>query len=217
MTTKVQPDQCRSSLRQNIPWYLNGTLSDSDAALLKAHIESCADCRADVDLHSSMQGAVLDHDVTSMMPRTKAADIIGTTRTGSARATRNRRTRPRLFTLAAGVAIIGVSLIIWFSSNQGSESGNQLFETATSSGAVASIDYVLEMRFDDEISDQQRSEIVDQLDGVVKWGRSNNGDYEVHVQLATPSLATLEQYALHVNSIPGVQSAEFTALQLPMR
>ena len=62
--TKDQPDQCRSNLRQNIPWYLNGTLSDSDAALLKAHIESCADCRADVELHASMQAAVLDRDVT---------------------------------------------------------------------------------------------------------------------------------------------------------
>ena len=215
--TKLQPDQCRSNLRQNIPWYLNGTLSDSDAALLKAHIESCADCRADIELHSSMQGAVLDRDVTSIMPKTKAADIIGITRTGSTQATQIRRTPSRLFALAAGVAIIGVSLIVWFSSDQGNESGNQLFETATSQGAAASIDYVLEMRFDDEVSDQQRSKIVDQLDGVVKWSRSNNGDYEVHVQLSTPSLATLEQYAMHANSIPGVQSAEFTALQLPMR
>ena len=215
--TKVQPDQCRNSLRQDIPWYLNGTLPDSDAALLKAHIESCADCRADIELHSSMQGAVLGRDVTSIMPKTKAADIIGITRTGSARVTQNRRTPSRLFALAAGVSIIGVSLIVWFSSDQGNESGNQLFETATSSGPVASIDYVLEMRFDDEVSDQQRSEIVDQLDGVVKWSRSNNGVYEIHVQLSTPSLSTLDQYALHANSIPGVQSAEFTALQLPMR
>jgi hypothetical protein len=215
--TKLQPDQCRSTLRQNIPWYLNGTLSDPDVALLKAHIESCADCRADVELHASMQAAVLDRDVTSIMPKAKAADIIGITRTGSARETQNRRTSSRLFALAAGVAIIGVSLIVWFSSDQGNESGNQQFETATSQGPVSGIDYVLEMRFDDEVSDQQRNEIVDQLEGVAKWSRSNNGVYEIHVQLSTPSLATLEQYALHANSIPGVQSAEFTALQLPMR
>jgi len=215
--TKDQPDQCRSNLRQNIPWYLNGTLSDSDAALVKAHIERCTDCRADIQLHSSMQAAVLDREVTSIMPKTKAADIIGITRTGSAGAPQNRRTPSRLFALAAGVAIIGVALGVFFASEQGNESGNQLFETATSTGTAASIDYVLQIRFDNDVSDQQRDEIVEQLDGVAKWSRDNSGAYEVHVQLATPSLATLEQYAVHANSIPGVKSAEFTALQLPMR
>jgi hypothetical protein len=204
-------------LRENIPWYLNGTLSEPDVAVLKAHIESCADCRADVELHSSMKAAVLENEVISMMPKTKAADIIGITRTGSARAGQYRRTPSRLFALAAGVAIIGVALIMLLNSNQGDESGKQVFEAATSQGAAASIDYVLEIQFDDAVSDQQRIDIVDQLEGVVKWSRSNNDVYEIHVQLATPSLATLEQYASHANSIPGVQSAEFTALQLPMR
>jgi len=207
---KVEPDQCSSSLRQNIPWYLNGTLSESDASLVRDHIEQCADCRADVELHSSMQSAVLGREVTSMLPKTKSADIIGSDRAAPAGRFRN-------YALVAAVAIIGVALGVFFSSDQGDESGNQLFETATSTGAAARIDYVLQIRFDDDVPDQQRGEIVAQLDDVVKWSTTNSGVYEVHVQLATPSLAALEEYASHADSIPGVQSAEFTALQLPMR
>lgn len=207
---KVEPSQCRSSLRQNIPWYLNGTLSESEASLVRNHIEQCADCRADVELHTSMRSAVLGREVTSMMPRTKAADVISNDRTTPAR-------RSRIFALAAGIAIIGVTLGVLFGSYQGNESSNQLFETATSTGTAPSIDYVLQIQFDIDVSDQQRDEIVGQLDHVLKWSRDNSGIYEVHVQLATPSLTTLEEYALHADSIPGVQSAEFTALQLPMR
>ena len=207
---KVEPDQCSNSLRQNIPWYLNGTLSESDAALVRDHIEQCADCRADVELHSSMQSAVLGREVTSMLPKTTAADILRNDRAAPARSS-------RIFALAAGVAIIGVALGVFFSLDQGNESGNQQFATATSTGTEARIDYVLQIRFDDDVSDQQRDEIVAQLDDVVKWNRDNSGVYEVHVQLATPSLASLEEYALRADSIPGVRSAEFTALQLPMR
>jgi len=208
--SNVEANQCRSSLRQNIPWYLNGTLSEAEASLLREHIERCADCRADVELHTSMQSAVLGREITSMLPKTKAASIIGNDRPAPSRPS-------RIFALAAGVAIIGVVLGVFFSSDQGDESGNQLFETATSTGAATSIDYVLQIRFDNDVPDQQQDEIVEQLDHVVKWSRDNSGVYEVHVQLATPSLATLEEYALHADSIPGVQSAEFTALQLPMR
>lgn len=207
---KVEPDQCRSSLRKNIPWYLNGTLPESEVSLLRKHIEQCAECRMDVELHTSMQAEVLGRDVTSIMPRTRPADIIGDKR-GS------RTRHSRISALAAGVAIIGVTLGIFFASDKGNESDNQLFETATSTGTAARIDYVLQMRFDNDVSDQQRDQIVAQLDHVVKWSRNNSGIYEVHVRLATPSLTMLEEYALHADSLPGVQSAEFMALQLPMR
>jgi hypothetical protein len=207
---KVEPDQCSSSLRQSIPWYLNGTLSESDAAQIRNHVEQCSDCRADVELHSSVQSAVLGREVTSMMPRTKAADIIRNDRATPAR-------RARIFAMAAGVAVIGVALGLFFDSDQGTETVNRQFTTATSAVTGARIDYVLQIRFDDDVPEQQRGEIVARLDDVMKWSRDNNGVYEVHVQLATPSLATLEEYALHADSIPGVQSAEFTALQLPMR
>lgn len=214
---KVEPNQCIDSQREDIPWYINGTLSDADAAAVRDHIEGCADCRADVELHSSMRAAVRGSEVTPIMPTTRAADIIGIGRTGLSRRVQSRRVPSQLIAVAAGMAILGVALVASFYAGRDIENANQRFETATSSGLATGIDYVLQIRFDEDVSEQQRGRIVEQLQGVVKWNVNESGDYEIHVQLAEPSLASLEQYAEHVGSFSGVQSAEFTALQLPMR
>ena len=76
---------------------------------------------------------------------------------------------------------------------------------------------MLQLRFDADVSEQQRREIIAQMDDVVKWTTALSGDHEIHVRLSAPTLMALEQYQLRVESIAGVQSAEFTALLLPMR
>ena len=115
--------------------------------------------------------------------------------------------------IAACFAILLVALLV----DRNTENTNQQFETATSAETATNIDYVLQLRFDEDVSEQQRGEIVAQLDDVVKWTTTLSGDYEIHVRLSAPSLVALEQYQQRAESIAGVQSAEFTALQLPMR
>lgn len=213
--TDVDPDKCSDKNRENIPWYLNGTLSDSDALAVREHIENCADCRADVELHSSMRASVLGRELTPMMPATKAADIID----GDDRPQRARkwRTPSRMTAVAAGIAIFGTALVALFYADQEIENPVQIFETATSPSSAANIDYVLQLRFEDGVAEEQRIQIAEQLQGIVKWNVNEFGDFEIHVQLAAPSLETLELYEKHADSIAGVQSAKFIALQLPMR
>lgn len=215
--SKVERDRCRDSQRENIPWYINGTLSDAEAAAVRDHIATCADCRVDVELHSSMRGAVLGREVTPIMPATKAADIIGIGRTGMERGARSRRAPLQLFAAAAGVAIVGVALVMSLYPQKDAEVANQLFETATSAGPSEGIDYILQVQFENDVSDVERSRIAAQLEGAVKWTVTDSGVYEVHVQLAAPSLEVLQEYEQHTDALPGVQSAKFTALQLPMR
>ena len=115
--------------------------------------------------------------------------------------------------IAAGFSILVVALLV----DRNTENTNQHFATATSAETATNIDYVLQLRFNEDISGQQRGEIVAQMDDVVKWTTALSGDFEVHVRLSAPSLVALEQYQERAESIAGVQSAEFTALQLPMR
>ena len=215
--SKVQPGQCRDDIREMIPWYVNGTLSDAETALVREHVESCDDCRADVELHTSMHAAVVENDVTPIMPKTGAADILsgdGAGRSRSAPSFGNTRQR---MAVAAGLAILGVAVIVSQFVDRNIENTNRQFETATSIESATNIDYVLQLRFDENVSEQQRVEIVAQMDNVVKWTTALNGDYEIHVRLSAPSLVALEQYQKRAESMVGVQSAEFTALQLPMR
>jgi len=213
--TDVDTDKCSDKNRENIPWYLNGTLSDSDALAVREHIEDCADCRADVELHSSMRASVLGRELTPIMPATEAADIIGGN--DESQQSWRWRTPSRMTAIAAGLAIASTALVALFYVDREIESPNQVFETATSPGAIANIDYVLHVRFEDGLSELDRIQIAEQLKGAVKWNVNDAGDFEIHVRLAAPSLKTLERYEEHADSLLGVQSAEFIALQLPMR
>ena len=215
--TKSDPDQCCYESRADIPWLLNGTLSESAAAAVREHIRDCSDCQADLDSHKHMRAAVLGREVTPMMPATKAEDVIGVVRTGRSQRWRSKRLRSRLIAIAASIAILGVAMVLSLYPDSGTEESNQLFETATSAGAPGGIDYVMQLQFEDGVTNLEKSRIAAQLEDVVKWSISDGGDYEVHVQLAAPSLAALQDYEERAVVITGVQSAKFTALQLPMR
>lgn len=209
------PDQCCHESRESIPWLVNGTLSGPAAAAVREHLKDCSDCQADLELHEEMRTAVLGNEVTPMMPTTRAADVIGGD--GRTRRSRNSRYRSRLTAIAAGMAILGVALFMSFYADRGAEDTNLLFETATSAGAPGGIDYVMQLRFQSGVADVERRRIAEQLAGVVKWNVNASGDYEVYVRLDAPSFKALQEYEEHAAALAGVQSAKFTALQIPMR
>ena len=200
-----------------LPWYVNGTLSEDQAALVREHIETCDDCQADVELHTRMHAAVVENDVMPIVPKTSAAELLSGEAAGRAHSTPRFGIARRRMAVAAGFSILVVALLVSLFVDRRIESPNQRFETATSGDPATNIDYVLQLHFADDVSEQQRGEIVAQLDDVVKWTTALSGDYEIHVRLSAPSLVALEQYQERAESIAGVQSAEFTALQLPMR
>jgi hypothetical protein len=214
---KSELDQCRHESRTDIPWLLNGTLSDSAAAVLLEHLKVCSDCKADFESHEYMRAAALGNEVTPLMPTTKAEDVFGIGRTGRSRRSRSRRLPLRLQVIAASIAILGVGIVLSFYLDRDDVGPNQLFETATSAGSSGGIDYVLQLQFEDGVTNLEKGRIVAQLEDVVRWTVSDSGAYEAHVQLTAPSLAVLKDYEERTVALAGVQSAKFTALQLPVR
>lgn len=214
---KCDLNQCCHDSRTDIPWLLNGTLSDSAAAAATEHIQECSVCQADFESHKQLRDAVLGSDVTPMVPTPKADEIIGIVRTESSLVRRSRRLPSWSIALAASVAVLAVATVLSFSLDRDRAGANQLFETATSKGPSGGIDYVLQLQFEDGVTRLEKNEIVGQLEDVVKWTVSDSGNYEVHVQLNTPSLVVLRDYEEDTTAISGVHSAKFTALQLPVR
>lgn len=217
MMINREPDQCRDESRENIPWYVNGTLSGTAALAVREHLKGCSDCQADFELHTAMRAQVLGREVMPIIPATRSDDLFEVGRDGGARRSHDRRVPLQWIAVAASIGFLGVALIASYNSGERAREANQLFETATSAGSSGGIDYVLRLTFEDGVSHQERVKIAEQLDGAVKWTVNDDGDYEVHVQLATPSLEALQEYERHTDALAGVQSAKFTALQLPMR
>ena len=215
--TNTAPDRCCDESRENIPWYVNGTLSAAAAADLREHIKDCSDCKADIEIHEDMNASVLGRGLTPMIPVTRAEDIIGVSSNGLEQPSRVRQFSSRLIAVAAGIAVLGVALVLALYPEKGAEVSNQLFQTATSTGSSEGIDYVLQLQFEEGVSDSEGGRIAAELEGAVKWTVNDNGVYEVHVRLAVPSLQVLQEYEEHTEALQGVQSAKFTALQLPIR
>ncbi|MDH5454590.1 MAG: anti-sigma factor [Gammaproteobacteria bacterium] len=215
--TDSAPNRCCAESRQNIPWYVNGTLSVNATAALREHLEHCGDCTADLKLHTEMRASVLGRELTPIQPATTAEDILGKIERESGQRVVRASGMRRLAAVAAGIVILGVSLFLLLFPINTVETDNQLFQTATSGGPAGSIDYVLEVQFDEQVSQAERARIAAELEGAVKWAVNDRGVYEVHVRLAAPSLQVLQEYEELTGSITGVQSARFTALQLPVR
>ena len=215
--TSSTPNQLCDAFRKDIPWYVNGTLSDSIAADLREHMQGCRDCQADFEMHAEMCASVLGRGLTPMKPATTAEDIIGVNGPGPERQSEARPFWSRLIAVAASIAVLGAILIVTLYPEKDADVGNQLFQTATSEGSTDGIDYVLQVQFEESVADSERARIAAQLDGAVKWAVNDKGVYEVHVRLAAPTLQVLKDYEEHADALTGVQSAKFTALQLPMR
>lgn len=213
--TEIDTNRCCDQYRENIPWYLNGTLSDKDREALVAHIESCDVCRDDIHVHATLRESALDRDVEPLLPQVSPSDILD--RDSSEPVSPHRRVSRKWLAIAAGVSALGVALLMSFYAGQGVIRTDRQFETATSAGAGADIDYVLQVRFASSVAPGDRNRVAAELPGAVKWNVNDTGVFEIHVQLATPSLAALEEYENRAESMAGIESAEFTALQLPMK
>jgi len=215
--TNPAPDRCCDERRENIPWYVNGTLSAPAAAALREHIKGCSDCQADLDTNTEMRASVLGRELTPMIPMTRAEDILGVSGNGLDQQSRARQVSWRLIGAAAGIAFLGVGLVLALYPEKDAEINNQLFQTATSTGSSEGVDYVLQLQFEERVSESEGGRIAAELDGVIKWTVDDNGVYEVHLRIPEASLQVLQEYEERAEALQGVQSAKFTALQLPIR
>ncbi len=53
-----------------MPWRVNGTLDDAEAALFDAHLAECAECRADLASETALRGAIAGMPVPELPERT---------------------------------------------------------------------------------------------------------------------------------------------------
>ena len=209
----TSPDH--DEVRMLIPWLVNGTLSESEASLVRAHVEGCSACRADLALHETMRLAVIRDEATPIVPSASAHSLLNefTLRDRRARA----RYPSRRIAVAAAFALAALVTVVAITTEFGPGVKNQTYQTATTAKNDSEIGYVLRLRFENGVSPERRDRILKELGGAEVRALDNSASYEVLVQLPSSSIEDLERFANETKARSEIKTAEFVALRLPVR
>jgi predicted anti-sigma-YlaC factor YlaD len=103
-------DSCRSSVRDMLPWYLNGSLEGGEAVAVRDHLADCAECSAELDALGEIAGLVRVHGVPiAPRPRTAAFPAPVPSLPGAPRIRRRRLTF-----VSAVAAVLAMAAILGF-------------------------------------------------------------------------------------------------------
>ncbi len=124
-----------------LPLYVNGRLSASQQARIAEHIGICEVCQSSLAQLERLAQAVIQSDVTPMVPPPNVERLQRRIDTYEAR---RRWGRP----LAQAASVVMVGLLVMLAFSGGNQEPTALFETATSDEGGAVYDYVFDVTFD---------------------------------------------------------------------
>jgi len=201
-------------LRLLLPWYVNGTLSTPERERVRLHLHACADCRRAAALSTDMMASVQQQGATPILPTTTAAQVLDG---GPHGAEKTHWSRQQRWGIAAAIGILALLVVNNLVPDNPTAAENQRFETATSTTSLATMGYVLELRFADGVSSDERQLIIGELGGSDTVMAASATHVRIVISLLPASLNELEQRASAIASRREIESAEFVALQVPVR
>ncbi|MDH3621718.1 MAG: zf-HC2 domain-containing protein [Gammaproteobacteria bacterium] len=197
-----------------LPWYANGTLDDAERERVDAHLDSCGQCTEELQLCVEMLNATMSDGAIPIPPAASAAAIIARDEQRPAFGfLRDRRVQR----LAATLAAVGLLIVLGFMQFFPTQQPNQSFNAVTGTGGASSVDYVLELQFGVSVTQAARSRVLEELGGTARPANEDEGTYAVVISLPPQSLSELEQRAAELAARDEIETAEFVALQVPVR
>lgn len=208
---QIQQTVDHDQLVELLPWYVNGTLDESERGLVQRHIENCAECRDDVEMLAETSRAIRNGSPAPLVPQPDTEHLLAALEEDDRPGTRRNW---RWIAAAAAVATLAMA-VAWQLAPRPADPP-AMFETLTSAGADPTIDYVLEVRFMPDSSADTHDTFFQSIGASQLATPMSSHVYRVALGLGTVSLKELEQYADEIESRPEVASARFVAVQLPV-
>lgn len=194
-----------------LPWYVNETLDEPERTRVHRHVEQCAACRDGVDMLSELRRAVRSSSPAPLVPQPDAERLLSALDEGDRSAVRRTWSW-----IAAAATFTAVAIAAGWQLAPRPADAPAMFETLTSTGAQQSINYVLEVRFMPDSSADSHGAFFESI-GVSNLATPMSSHvYRVALGLGPVSLVELQQYADEIESRPGIASARFVAVQLPV-
>lgn len=209
--TQMQTSIDHEKLAELLPWYVNGTLDESEHAHVHRHIEVCEECRDSVDMLGRMRHAMRNDSTAPLVPAPRE-DRLLVALDESQRAP--QPVRWPWYAAVASLAIIAVAAAVML--RAGPAEPPSRFETVTSPASQEPINYVVDLQLAPGVAAESRYALFEFLqvgDSAVATGENS---YRVTLELGAVSLSELDQFVEGLESRSEIASASVVAVQLPV-
>ena len=198
-----------------LPWYVNSSLSPAEHACVAEHLAECDACQENVSVLSTVQTNLQHQMPTPIVPEPRVGRLLDKL---DAQDTRRRgRHWMQGLSLAASIAALALATALFLTGREDIQLSPSWFETATSSGQVAAMDYVLAVQFETGTLPADRQRVLQDIQARDISGGDQTGSFRVIVRMPAASLEEIERFTLSVAALPEIQSVQVVAVQLPMR
>lgn len=195
-----------------LPWYVNGTLGGSELERFTRHVETCHDCRADLQLGREMLAAVNDQAAVPIVPRPDREQL--NRRLDSLEAIERRRNRLP-WAVAAAAAGLAVAASLYFGIREADVAPAD-YVTATTDASQSPVHYVMRIEFDSLATAASRKRLLEEMGAIEAIDTERTDTLRVVVPLAARSLQDLEDFTARFRNRAEVANIEVIAVQLPM-
>lgn len=207
----AKPTARHEALVELLPWYVNGTLDETERGLVQRHVEACAECREDVEMLAAAQRGIRNESPAPLVPAPNTERLL------AALDGTDRRSVLRTWPLiAAAAAVAAIAIAAAWQLAPRPATAPTLFETLTSPAIDRSINYVLEVQFVPDADAQTHSTFFESIGAGDLAVPLSDRAYRIALGLGTVTLAELEQYADEIESRPEIATARFVAVQFPV-
>jgi anti-sigma factor RsiW len=163
-----------------VPWYLNGTASTEDRALVESHLAGCANCRRRVSTEqrivTQLRTGLADETPDAAQAWTRFERSIGPATEGSSRPSRHLRWI--IGAQAAAIVFFAVAFVQLLSDRR----GEPRYQTVTTPApAVAQGRVLLRIAASSELSPQRVAQLAHDLGAVVTDGPSSQGVFTLEL------------------------------------
>ncbi len=208
---QLQQTVDHQELVELLPWYVNGTLDETERSIVQRHIEDCAECRDDVEMLAEARRAIRNGSPAPLVPSPDSERLLA-----ALDSTDRPSVRRSWLRIAAAAAIAAIAITTAWQLGPRPEATSTLFETVTSPAVNQSINYVLEVQFVPGAAMETHSAFFESIGASELAVPLNDRAYRVTLGLGTVSLAELQQHAEQIEARPEIASARFVAVQLPV-